>query len=185
MSLEGKSPEEIKALATLADSVLANPKTRGVFQRTVRAANPDVSFPEIDLEDKVAGALKPLQDKLAKTEAEREAERQQNAAQAFYQEIRDAGIVSNKTEFNELVTYASKTGFATDKNGLALAKNHREAEAQSAEPTPMNAGASLIPKGENGKAIFKDPNAWARQAAADAIKDIEKGRRNPNGRAAA
>jgi hypothetical protein len=72
MSLEGKSQQEVAALAALSDSLLADPKTRGQFQRLVKVAKPGVSLPEIELEDKVAAAIRPLQDTNAQLVAEAE-----------------------------------------------------------------------------------------------------------------
>ena len=57
MSLEGKTPEEIQALAALADDVLSKPDTAGVFQRLVKRNNPAVSMPVVELEDRAAAAI--------------------------------------------------------------------------------------------------------------------------------
>ena len=49
MSLEGKSAEEISALAELADQLANDPKTRKGFLHLSKAANPNAHIPEVDI----------------------------------------------------------------------------------------------------------------------------------------
>jgi hypothetical protein len=49
MSLEGKSTEEIAALAELALQISSNPKTRQGFLNLSKLNNPDASIPEVDI----------------------------------------------------------------------------------------------------------------------------------------
>lgn len=177
MSLEGKSAEELANLAALADDVLSNPETAGVFQRLIKKNNPKVSMPLVELEDKVAGALvvrdKEIED-LKKKDALNDSERQTNA---LYENLRDAGVVSTRASFSELVKYATEKGFMASESGLRMAAQHRAAELEAAEPTPVMGGApgfELNDKGELGKAFMKDPKGTALSEAAKVMDALRK-----------
>lgn len=68
MSLEGKDPSEIEALASLAESLSSNPATRQGFLRLTKQVNPTANIPEIDTIDRVAAGLKPHLDRLKELE---------------------------------------------------------------------------------------------------------------------
>jgi len=139
MSLENKTAQEIEALAALADSVMSNPATRMEFQRTLKKANPNISVPELEVEERIAAIAKPHIDKVRELEA-RDAQRNaEAAANALFEALRDDGVVASRKDFNELVKYAAEKGFATIESGLRLAASHRAAEQTPAEPTPMPA----------------------------------------------
>lgn len=177
MSLEGKSAEEINALAELADSVMSNPKTRTPFQRILKAANPGISVPEIEIEDRVAAATKPHVDKLAQLEA-RDAQRDaEQAANVLYEGLRDDRVVKNRKDFSELVTYAAEKGFSTAEAGLRMASQHRAAEQTPAEPTPQTAGMVDLSQREQHKDLLSNPQGWARNTANAAIDELNKRRK--------
>lgn len=181
MSLEGKTPEEVSALAQLADSVLTNPKYRTPFQRILKAANPGISLPEVDMLDTVNAAVKPHIDKLAEIEQQRAAEKAaqdaQNAANALFESLRDDGITRTRGEFQALVRYANDNGFQTVESGLRLAASHRSAETSLTTPTPMQgAGAEFAPSNETYKDFFKDARGTANRIAHQTLDDIKSGK---------
>ncbi len=173
MALEGKSPEEIQALAALAESVLNDPRSRRPFQRLLKVADPKLQLPEVDLEDMVEARTKPLRDKIEKDATERENERQQLAAQALRANLKAAGAISNDADFTTLVTYASEHGYQATENGLKLAARARADEQAAAEPTPSG-NTRIMPA--DAKSIMKDPVGWARDAASTAISEFQKNR---------
>lgn len=179
MSLEGKSPEEVSALAALADSVLNNKKTRSSFQRLLKEGNPNISIPEVDIEDRVNAAVKPHVDEMEKMkakEAQNEAERQVNL---LYETLRDDRVCANRTQFSDLVKYAHEKGFQTTEGGLRMAASHRDAEQKSAEPTPQSAAYGTFDfhnAGEAHKDLMKDPRGWALQKANESITEFQKKR---------
>lgn len=174
MSLEGKSPEEIQALAALADSVLNDPRSRRPFQRLLKVASPSLQLPEVDLEDMVEARTKPLREKIEKDANDRELERQQQAAQALRGNLKAAGAIKNDEDFNALVTYATANGYQTTEAGLKLASRARADELEAAEPTPHGAPHQVMPM--DAKGIMKDPIGWARQTAHTAMTDLVKNR---------
>jgi hypothetical protein len=73
--LEGKSVEEIQALAELANGLANDPKTRNGFLHLTKMANPSAAIPEIDIPANITRALEaPLKklDALAEAQARRE-----------------------------------------------------------------------------------------------------------------
>jgi hypothetical protein len=183
MSLEGKSADEIAALAALADDVLSKPETSGIFQRLVKRNNPGVSMPMIELEDKAVAVfnkqgqeINNLNAKLAQREA-------QDGANALFEALRDAGSVSNKNDFNGLVKYASENGFMTSENGLKKAASMRQQEQEAAEPTPSSIGQGLFRTGANedeSKKFFANPLMHSRNVAAQAMDELRKMRTQGN-----
>lgn len=175
MALEGKTTEEIEALAQLADSVLSNPKTRGVFQRTLKTANPSLSIPELELEDRVAAAVKPHIDKVATLEATNARNAEMAQANTLYETLHDDRVVSGRKDFNELVKYAADKGFMTNEQGLRMAGSHRVTEQEMAEPTPHIMTAELLQR--DNKDLMANPALWARQEAAKAMDELAKRRK--------
>jgi hypothetical protein len=183
MSLEGKSADEIAALAALADDVLSKPETSGIFQRLVKKNNPGVSMPMIELEDKAVAVfnkqgaeIQNLSAKLAQREA-------QDGANALFESLRDNGSVTNKNDFNALVKYASENGYQTSENGLKKAAQMRQQEQEAAEPTPVTVGNGLFRTGANqdeSKAFFANPLGHSRMVAAQAMDELRKMRSQGN-----
>lgn len=176
MALEGKSQAEVAALAALADGLLSDKRTRGPFQRMVKAVNPTVVLPEVEIEDRVAAALKPIADENAALRAEREKDKLQGAANALYEELKDQGVVTSRADFSDLVKFAAKEGFQTNAAGLAKAGRHRTAEAELAEPTPSSLGLDGLKIGKGDADLIKNPTEWARNAANAALNDLAKAR---------
>lgn len=177
MSLEGKSPEEISALAALADDVLSKPDTAGVFQRLIKKNNPGVSMPLVELEDKAHAAFSQQNAKIAALEAERAQERAQAGANALYESLKDSGAVANRNGFNDLVKYASENGFMTTEAGLRKAAQLRAQEQEAAEPTPVTVGNGLFRTGttdDESRNFFKNPMGHARTVAMQAMDDLRK-----------
>lgn len=171
MSLEGKTPDEIEALASLADSVMTNPATRLEFQRTLKKANPKISVPELEIEERISAIAKPHIDRVAQLEAERAQDAARASANALFENLRDDKVVGTRKDFEALVKYASDKGFVTNDQGLRLAAAHRADEQQPAEPTP-HPGAIDLSQREQNKDLLSNPNNWARDTARTAIDEL-------------
>ena len=181
MSLEDKTPDEINALAQLADTVLNNPKTRTPYQRLLKQANPNISLPEIDNLDMVASAVKPHIDKIAQIEQERAAEKAQSEAQgaasAVYEALKDDGVIRTRAEFQALVKYANDKGFQTVETGLRMAASHRASESELAQPSPMpGTGPEFAPGNEAYKDFFKNPKGTATAIATQMVNEMKSGK---------
>lgn len=177
MSLEGKTPEEIAAMAELADSLMGDPATNGQFQRLLKKQNPKLSMPLIDLEDKAAAAfaardkrIEELEGKLAQRDAG-------EGANTLYEHMRDAGFVTTRQSFSDLCKYANDKGFMCTEMGLRNASQLRAQEETAAEPTPqtINHGQFAVSDSADlSKSFFRDPKGTAATQAAQAMTDLAK-----------
>lgn len=175
-SLEGKSPEDIAALAALADGVLNNPKTAGTFKRLLKATDPSLSMPEIELEDRVGSVLKAQNDEIRKLQAAAAQRDAQDGATGLLNRLVSAGLVTGKSDFEDLVKYATENGFTTAETGLRRAAENRNYERESAEPTPVSVigRGSVLPIGSAD--FLKDPSGTARAVAQQAMDEMRKAR---------
>lgn len=187
MSLEGKSADEVQALAQLADDVLSKPDTAVVFQRLVKKNNPNVHMPLVDLEDRAVARFKKQDEALGALQNEVQQTRAEKEANVIFETLRDDGVVRTREDFNKLVTWASENGFMTSPMGLKKAAMQRDVEQESAEPTPSTVGQQgfTLGEGDLGKAFMKNPVATARTQAALAMDELSRERSKNRGKAAA
>lgn len=175
MSLEGLSQEEVHALATAAQALRDNPKTRLGFLRLSKVANPELTIPEVDQLDATMALAKQNNDRFADLESKLAQSEAEKAANALYDELREERVVTSKANFSELVQYAAKSGFQTTKDGLVRAAAFRAEEQRSAEPTPTF--LSPATPVELNKDLIKNPTQWARTQAAAALNELRANRR--------
>lgn len=183
MSLEGKSAEEIAALAALADDVLGNPKTAGTFQRLVKANNPGVSMPMVELEDRAAAAFKQRDDEIGTLKAKLAQQEAERGANSLYEALREHGSCGSRNDFQELVTFAATNGYQTTESGLKRAAQQRSQEREAALPTPVTVGNGLFRVGDNtdeSKKFFANPMQHSRTVAAQAMDELAKMRSKGN-----
>ena len=174
MSLEGKSVEDIEALAELANALGNNPATRMDFLRLTKKANPTANIPEIDIPIGLQGAMQPHLDRLAQLEA-----------QAVERDTRDR-ITSQRKQALSVsgITEADMPAvekLMTDRRILdhKTAAEFHVAQQRLAEPTP----SSLTGMRTFGKPVMPDLAAFqgnlqahARNEAYAAIDQL-RGRR--------
>lgn len=177
--LEGQSTEMVVARAKMSNALLNDPNTRGAFLRLLKKNNPNMVLPEIDTEDRVQEAVKPLKETIDKLQNERSVDSAQSAANAMFENLREANVVKTRKEFAELVKYASEKGFQQQsEQGLRLAAMHRDEENRPAEPTPQSAASAFFSKDKNKdlKDIMRDPTGWGRSKATEVVDEIIKNR---------
>lgn len=173
VNLEGMDEAEIRSLALLSKSVRDNPATRKEWLGILKKGNPNLSIPELDLEQHAEKALSARDKEIADLRAEMQANEQQRAAQARIAALRDEGVIRNANDFSDVVKYASENGFQTSDAGLKRAAAAMQAEREAAIPTPTSA----IPKPHIGnKDLMKNPQTWARTEAANVMDEIIKSR---------
>lgn len=177
MSLEGKTPEEIAAMAELADSLMGDPATNGAFQRLLKKQNPKLSMPLIDLEDKAAAAFAARDKEIEGLKAQLAQRGAEEGANTLYEHMKDAGIVTTRQSFSDLCKYANDKGFMCTEMGLRNASQLKAQEEQAAEPTPQTINHGQFAVGDGGdlsKAFFRDPKGTAATQAAQAMADLAK-----------
>lgn len=170
VSLEGMTPEAIADLAALAKGLSENPKTRGSFLNLMKAADPNLSIPEVDIPANIGAAVKPHLERIAKLEKEgleREVRDRITARRAAL--VRDKGVSEDDIPAIEKLMV---------EKGI---QNHETAaefflqQKQAAQPTPSTFSQPAIPKPDM-KAMGGNIGAWARNEATSAIADIIKNR---------
>lgn len=172
MSLENYSVDQIQELATLADSLAKNPKTRESFLRLTKAADPNTPIPEIDLKDQMRAYAKPF------------AEQIQSLERRFLEKDVKESIMSKRTALYE-------KGFKKDEvdaiEKLMVDKqipSHDTAsdffrmQQRTATPTPSTMTPISLPQSamEQMKKGQAGLNQWARGEAYGVIDSIKNGR---------
>lgn len=175
VSLEDMSPDEINSLALLARSMRDNPETRKTFLQTVKKANPNLSIPEIDVENASAAQLAARDKEIAELREKQQAFEQQQSAQARISALKEDGVVRNANEFNEVVKYAAENGFQVNDAGLKRAAEARRREMEAATPTPTHA---MQRPAIGNKDLMKNPQNWAREEASRVMDELIKQRRS-------
>lgn len=176
MSLEGKSPDEIAALAAVSDELLNDPKYAMAFKRLVKAHNPNASVPDVELEQRVAAELQTRDKEIGELKKDKVLNESERATNTLYEALRDSGNVTTRDSFVKLCEYANKNGFMVNETGLKMAARHKQNEEEAAEPTPMNSvnQGFELGEGELGKQFMKDPRGTALNVAEKAMDELKK-----------
>jgi len=174
MSLEGKSVEEIQALAELADALQRNPKTRLGFLGLTKAANPEVAIPEIDIPANLRQAMaEPLAqlDALTKKQQERDL---MDQIEARRREIRKEGVT--EAEVEQVEKLMVDKGIANHKTAV----EHLRMSTRASEPTPFQPPGGLRKYDRpvlDLKSFNGDMRGWAFAQAHAAIDEF-RGRKS-------
>jgi chromosome segregation ATPase len=170
MSLEDMSLEQRDELAMLAKQLADNPSTRKEFLRMTKQVKPELSIPELDIEDytnrKVTAAeerVMGLEAKLRERDAREELEKRRAKLNRSTQEVE---------QIEKLMLDKGMTNHET-------AAEYFDWMRQAAEPTPNSAMGytpSALNKFDLSK-YWKNPQMGAREEAAQALKDLRKNTR--------
>jgi len=170
VSLEGMTPEAIADLAALAKGLSENPKTRQNFLGLMKAADPNLSIPEIDIPSRIAGATKPYIDKLEameKAQAERDMRDRINERRQSL--VKNKGI--SESEISEVEKLMVEKGIQSHETAADFYLSQKSA----AQPTPSTFSQPSIPRPDLKK-MGLNINQWSRNEATSAIADIIKNR---------
>jgi len=170
MALEGMSQEEIEALAEMSKTLRDNPKTRAHFLRLAKHANPELSVPEVEMQDLMVTMAQKTDEKLREFEGKITVGESEKAAMVLYENLRDAGSIKSRNEFGDLVKYASENGFQTSEAGLKRAAAVRRQELEVAEPTPSN--FTSVRTVREDKELMKNPRQWFDRQAETVMDEI-------------
>jgi hypothetical protein len=170
MSLEGRSVEDIQALAELANTLSTNPKTRHGFLSLTKVANPESSIPEIDIPAALRQQLTPYIEKIdALTKAKEERDMRDRI------EERRREIIAKGVSLSELPAIEK---LMVDK-GIAshdTAVEHYRMAQRAAEPTPAMANIGPrrfdAPKLPDLKAFGGDQKAYSYSSAYSVIDEL-------------
>lgn len=153
--------------AKLFDELMGDKAVRRTVLRALSPKHPDVVVPELEAEDMINAATKPLTDKITELEGslqkkdfERGVAEQKRDIKSKYK-LSDADI----TEVEKLMTEKKIGDYGTAVEHMRLSKT-------SATPTPSHLESRTMTPPDKAGDFFKDPRATARKVAYEALNEI-------------
>lgn len=169
-SLENQDQDTLVSLGKLMESLSQDPKTRGQLQRLIKTKNPSLIIPELDNQDAIANAVKPVQTEL-------EALRKQLAEKSGEESIRAKRAALKEQGYSEEdVTSIEKLMVEKQIPSHDTAAEHFRMQQKLAVPAPSSVRTMQMPvKGDAIKAAG-GIRKWALNEGYAAAADIAAGR---------
>jgi len=167
MSLEDLSLEQRDELAMLSKQLSDNPATRKEFLRLTKKVRPDLSVPELDIEDNTNTKISAAENRVQALEAKL---RERDAVSEL--EKRRAKLGRSAEEVAEIEKLMLDKGMTNHET----AAEYFDWMKQAATPTPMGYNPSAISKFDLSK-YWKNPQMGARDEAAKALSELRTNRR--------
>jgi len=170
MSLEDLSFEQRDELAKLAKTLADNPQTRKEFLRMTKQVNPEMSIPELEIEDYTNKKVSAAEERVMKLEAQL---RERDAREEL--EKRRAKLGRTEEEIAEIEKVMLEKGMTNHET----AAEYFDWMKQAAAPTPNSAmgyNPSAISKFDLSK-YWKNPQMGARDEASKALQELRKNSR--------
>jgi hypothetical protein len=169
MSLEDVSYEARDELASLARKLSESPETRADFLRLTKKVRPDVSMPELDIEDRTNSLLQRSEARVASLEAKLHERDAIEKLEKRRSDLMQNGFVSNRDEIQEVEKIMIEKGIT---NHEAAAEYHKWMK-QAAVPTPTGYNPNPM-KQFDLSAFRKNPVQAAREVAAQAMTEFRR-----------
>ena len=169
MSLEDVSYEARDELASLARKLSESPETRADFLRLTKKVRPDVSMPELDIEDRTNSLLQRSEARVASLEAKLHERDAIEKLEKRRNDLMQNGFVSNRDEIQEVEKIMIEKGIT---NHEAAAEYHKWMK-QAAVPTPTGYNPNPM-KQFDLSAFRKNPVQAAREVAAQAMTEFRR-----------
>jgi len=174
MSLEGKSVEEIEALATMAMRLGTNQKTRTGFLQLAKIDNPDTPIPEIDIPQRFRAVL---EDQMKRQDALEAKLKEREMVDQIEANRRALGLSRDQLAKVEKAMVEHKIAdHETAKKFLDMQDRAAEPSAPGAAFMPKKATAQILP---DMKEMGGDLKQFAYKNAFAAIDEL-RGRRLGN-----
>ena len=170
MSLEDLSFEQRDELAMLAKQLADNPNTRKEFLRMTKPVKPEMSIPELDIEDYTNKKVTAAEERVMKLEANL---RDRDARDEL--EKRRAKLGRSAEEIAEIEKVMLEKGMTNHET----AAEYFDWMKQAAAPTPNSAmgyNPSALSKFDLNK-YWKNPQMGARDEAQKALQELRKNTR--------
>ena len=170
MSLEDLSFEQRDELAMLAKQLADNPNTRKEFLRMTKQVKPEMSIPELDIEDYTNKKVTAAEERVMKLEANL---RDRDARDEL--EKRRAKLGRSVEEIAEIEKVMLEKGMTNHET----AAEYFDWMKQAAAPTPNSAmgyNPSALSKFDLNK-YWKNPQMGARDEAQKALQELRKNTR--------
>ena len=169
MSLEDLSPDAIHELAALSKRLSEDPATRKEFLRLTKKAHPDLSVPEIEIEEatnvRVSAAeqrVQELEARLRQKDVKEELAKRRNT-------LKTTGKVQSDEEILEIEKLMTEKGIANHETAADYWKWMKEASAPTSNGYPQPVMSRL-----DVKSYMKNPVGAARENAAAALAELRK-----------
>jgi len=160
MSLEDMT--EAERNSEVLKRMMNHPELGLEAKRLWKKIEPKARFPDLELSDQVSAATKELEAKLEKLENERLEERVRANRDANHKMIREAGLDVEQVE--KVMTDEKIANYGT-------AIKYLQGQHALAPPTPDSVTPIRMP--DELKDIQKNPAAWARAKAHEAINELK------------
>jgi len=170
MSLEDLSFEQRDELAMLAKQLADNPQTRKEFLRMTKQVKPEMSIPELDIEDYTNKKVTAAEERVMRLEAQL---RDRDAREEL--EKRRAKLNRSEKEIAEIEKVMLEKGMTNHET----AAEYFDWMNQAAAPTPNSAmgyNPSALNKFDLSK-YWKNPQMGARDEASKALQELRKNTR--------
>jgi hypothetical protein len=169
MSLEDVSYEARDELANLARRLSESPETRADFLRLTRKVRPDVSMPELDIEERTNSMLQRSEQRVASLEAKLQERDAIANLEARRNNLVTSGLVKSRADVSEVEKIMLEKGIT---NHEAAAEYHTWMK-QAAIPTPSGYNPNPM-KQFDLSAFKKNPVQAARDVAAQAMSEFRR-----------
>ena len=169
MSLEDVSYEARDELASLARRLSESPETRADFLRLTKKVRPDVSMPELDIEDRTNSMLQRSEARVASLEAKLHERDAIEKLEKRRSDLVQNGFVNNRSEVQEVEKIMIEKGIT---NHEAAAEYHKWMK-QAAVPTPTGYNPNPM-KQFDLSAFRKNPVQAAREVASQAMQEFRR-----------
>jgi len=169
MSLEDVSYEARDELARLAKQLSDNPETRGPFLKLAKQVRPDVSMPEIEIEERYTKKFQDFESKLAARDAKQAERDAMDNLEYRRNSLLEKGLVDSRDEIQKVEKLMLDKGIT---NHEAAAEYHNYMK-QAAIPTPSGYNPNPMRKFDLS-AFHKNPVQAARETAAQALSEFRK-----------
>ena len=170
MSLEDLSFEQRDELAMLAKQLADNPNTRKEFLRMTKQVKPEMSIPELDIEDYTNKKVTAAEERVMRLEAQL---RDRDAREEL--DKRRAKLNRSEKEIAEIEKVMLEKGMTNHET----AAEYFDWMNQAAAPTPNSAmgyNPSALSKFDLNK-YWKNPQMGARDEAQKALQELRKNTR--------
>lgn len=170
MSLEDLSFEQRDELALLAKQLADNPNTRKEFLRMTKQVKPEMSIPELEIEDFTNKKITAAEERVMKLEADL---RERDARAEL--DRRRAKLNRTEEEIAEIEKVMLEKGMTNHET----AAEYFDWMKQAAAPTPNSAmgyNPSALNKFDLSK-YWKNPQMGARDEASKALQELRKNTR--------
>lgn len=162
--------EQTRELARLARALANNPETRMTFLRMTKKIDPATPIPELDVLDRVQGAVKPHLEKLEALEKKLLEKEVMEKVSAKRNALRESGHTQADIDAIEKIMVEKQIP------DHATAAEFFKMQRQVAQPTPAHLQVTRLPV---DKAAIKEAGGirkWGQNEAHTAIDDLRAGR---------